>query len=376
MVLVFKGQNALIILSFFLLLAMLFGFQKGNLYYALDSYNYKYLIGHDENYWIEMGECYVNNSEPLLFCLQLEPAVVWPLIIASSLTLGMGSIFYLVVVKWLIYVTCTHFLLKTLSRITSSTSVLIYGVYLYLNPYITLLHISMLRDTLILSAVLAFMAFLVIATHPWYFDKPRSKTLSYIIIVIIFALSLRPLIAIAMVITIVLFFLFSMNTRRHNIIYIGGISCAILYYFVNFAPAYSYSLNLSALGIGFVRLIYSPMPWNILDGSVQKAGADTALVWWWSLIVWFFAVAATFYLQVRILMAFIGRSLLDMPWPFMCLAMLILLPYAFSDLQVQGPRQSMPATALIFYAIGVPFIRTLLVLSRGPVAYKTKRLAV
>lgn len=330
--------------------------------------NYIDLIGWDESYWIFGSECAWFSSFDLCWAAYLS---IYPMLIKAVQEIS-NEFFLLIVVKTLIYTFSVRFLIKSF-KISQLSEYNPYACFLLLNPYIILLHVSGMRDDIIVSLVLILVGLLLRAnTNTSTIPILSAFIFSILIGMFRFGYGVWSLVFFS--------YLYAYYYWKE-----GAITQALLITtptiyillwidIIDFVPEFDVSIQ--KLFISLYELLFSPLITNIANGAVIDIGSDIAHIWWYAIIYPQFSMLCTALFLLWILGL---RGGLHFPirenLALLIFAIGLLVPYLFSTQETQGPRQSLPATVLFFYIFGIPVIRYLIGVSgavRGSISYPTK----
>ena len=320
------------------------------------------IIGWDENYWLNRGQCYLTN--PFLECFVVDPNL-WPILISFYLIVFDHNLWGLVAIKAIIYVAASIFIIKKMSKV-SKPWLKTFFYFLCFNPYVIMLHNSLMRDDLILALVLCITGYFwsKLSLKGTFGTFSLSNILLFCIIVSLFFL--RPAFGIISVVFLILKILSFSYLNGRSFAYkvfsvllsivIGSVTIFYfnkLIYILNF----SYSFDLSRLLRSFYEMFYSPLPKNILNGSIIEIDSGVSGVWVYALVFPTFSIVTTLFC-VLVIISKIEPFYTHIRENFLVVmfAVALITPYILSTNEVQGPRQSIASTTLLFYIFGLPLI--------------------
>lgn len=232
------------------------------------------------------------------------------------------------------------------------SNIFIFELFLLLNPYVLLLHVSLLRDDLILSLVI------LVASIFYVFQNIKTIKIHYLsglLVLIFLLLQIRfgfGIICFSLAIYIIIERLWFLR-GIYKLISITFLFI-ILYQTINgLFP----EMDVNKFAANLRKLLFSPLPHNVLTGVNADIGADTSLLPVYSLIFPLFAIAVTIRIALSTIynLSFISIILRRHVYVFL-LSIGLLLPFAFSSLEVAGPRQSLSATVLLFFIFGSRYL--------------------
>lgn len=322
------------------------------------------VIGADENYWLEVAECYYSKKTEswISQCFFGLNPNLWPIFLAiSMLTFGKGFI-WIVTIKCLIYI-CTIIFLFNMMQKAGKPWLKTFFYFLCLNPYILVLHNTLLRDDVIVSLLLLVVSF--------FWHKPLAKDAIRLFsfkTIFLFAIILTLFwtrVHFGLIAMVFVTIRFSLNTYFRSgspffIIFFAFVYFMLgfltINYFRTFIGVYDYGYSLSHILRGIYEMLYSPLPTNILNGKVFEIDSGIEAFWPYAFIFPTFSFLVTvfaFFIILYKINPFYSHFKDNM---FVTLFVIsLMIPYVISVHEIQGPRQSLPSTILLFYVFGLPF---------------------
>ena len=329
-----------------LILFLLFNYYHGRIGVNFDTYSD--LIGWDESYWVEGSSCGWDSLFDLCFNTYLN---LYPFYIYILRVVGF-SFFDFTLLKCILYLFSVFYVTRTL-KILKLPNVSIFKLFLLLNPYIILLHITALRDDIIIVFTLVCVAFLYRLQN-----KKNNVNISefFLIALSVFMLfSLRLGFGAIALLSVLSTIIFRRKIRLHYRYFLFILGIIIFYFLAQpYAPTFDFSVFFSNLR----KLILSPSPWNVINGKILILETDTSLLPIYSVIFPIFS----FYVMLRLCVDLFSKyncvcsSLRIHLYPLI-FAISLLMPYALSPLDVAGPRQSLTSTLIFFYIFGARYVR-------------------
>lgn len=311
---------------------------------------YVFLIGGDENFWIENSSCYWSNS--FYFCFP-ETNNIYPALINVFYNFSEYAIF-LYLFKCLLFLASVFFLIERM-RQRGKTNLLIFEIFLLINPYILLLHVSAMRDDIILSVLLLATGIFISISK-----NLRFRDVVLLFLVLFFLFLIRFGIGVTCTFGILFFILLNKFRFFYALILTASFSGIFAYYLYAFFPIEQISYKFALTNL--YKLIFSPFIGNVLSGKVRDIGSDVGLVDFYALIYPNFSLLCLAYLGLVIGSGKFKKikEMFSLNLEFLVLITCTLTPYILSSLDVAGPRQSIFPTVLLFYVFGVPFLRFIL----------------
>ncbi|MDB2595194.1 hypothetical protein N9Y23_02565 [Pseudomonadales bacterium] len=279
------------------------------------------------------------------------------LLIALASQFSTYALLMLFILKFMFYLFSVHILLGRIRKYVSKQPLYLYAAFLYLNPVFHAYHTTLLRDDLILSAALIFVALSIqMLDQNLFSGKPRNLVTSFFLLaVLVFIFGLRPELSLLFIVFLFLcFFVFSSSLVRFGLAGLAGIF--LLNFFEIILEFYSFALSqfrgLSLFNIiEAFRLFYlSPAPWNITMITDVETDASKAYVWFY---VSFFTTLVSFVLLLKCTIQqklTMFKFTADNPIGIWFLYMPIFITVCFGVMagpNILGPRQGMIPSALL-----------------------------
>lgn len=318
--------------------------------YDSNFFRYYYLIGGDELFWLEYSFC--NWTDSFYSCFR-ETNNIYPALIKVFYNFSEYAIF-LYLFKCLLFLASVFFLIERM-RQQGKKNLLIFEIFLLTNPYVLLLHISGMRDDIILSVLLLATGIFISISKDL-----RFKDVVLIVLVLFFLFLIRFGVGVTCSFGILLFILLNKFRFFYALILTASFSSIFAYYLYAFFPIEQFSYKFAVTN--FYKLIFSPFIGNVLSGKVRDIGSDVGLIDFYALIFPNFSLLCVAYLGLLIGYGKFKKikKMFSFNLEFLVLITCTLIPYIFSELDVAGPRQSLFATVLLFYVFGIPFLRFIL----------------
>jgi hypothetical protein len=319
----------------------------------LNNY-YVDLIGGDETYWVNASDCHVDYDFAVCYSYFRSS---YPFFI-HSFKGATESLFIFALVKALAYLWAARCFVEGASRVGAS-SPLVMSAFLYLNPYVIALHSTALRDDIIVTFVLYFIGYFL-------FKPISTKTMLISVALIAAMMGLRfgfGVIMLGFFLSRMGFLVLESKAKVVRITF-GTVGLLTVLTGVGYVVSYfGYELEFSPIAVleGFRKLVLSPSPHNVLSGRILELGTDVAVVRWYALI---FPAFSAFIVVVSTMLllhpkeSLLKKNLGRLGW-VAALGFMLLVPYVLSPLEVAGPRQSLPATILLFVVFACPTISML-----------------
>lgn len=316
--------------------------------YSLSFDSYLDLFGEDETYWLEASQCEWNSTFDLCYMLFLN---FYPYLIYLFQDYGLSLINFLLF-KCILYSVSVWMLIQCLYYYKYQ-NLLIFEAFLLINPYVLLIHTSLLRDDIIVSLILLISTYLYKIQN----DVKRNVKLDFCILISLSIIMMGFRFGYGVISMMVILLTYLIKNRTVGLKVKIFISFSSIYIIINYLKNYIMEYDVNLILINLRRLLFSPLPHNVLSGTIKDLGTDTSLLPVYSLIFPIFSI----YILIRLLIDFIYnknlvKKIFRRNYSVLILSIGLLLPYSISTLDVAGPRQSLPSTVLLFYILGVRYI--------------------